>query len=72
MREAWTGDIVAQLHIYGFTQSDLANKMRTNRSYINQVLNGVKKPANAEARCRAAMSELIKERGIEESAKNTA
>lgn len=72
LREPWTGEVVGKLHVYEISQTQLADKMNLNRSFLNQVLCGCKKLVNAEERCNTAISELIKERGLETHAENKA
>lgn len=72
MREAWTGDVVAQMHIYSITQTELARQMSVTRPYINRLLTGSQKVPGAEARCRSAVAEIIRERRLAENAQNPA
>lgn len=72
MREAWTGDVVAQMHIYEITQTELAKEMMVTRSYLNRLLTGAQRVQGAEERCRAAVTKLAEERGKAGNAQNTA
>lgn len=57
-REAWTGEIVGLLHVYGLTQADLAEEMGVTKEYISMLLNGKKTAAGAEDRMKAAIQKL--------------
>lgn len=62
MPAEWTGDVVGKLHIHGISAKDLATKLGYNSKYLSSVLNGHKNPKNAEAKCKAALEDLIKEK----------
>ena len=62
MPEKWTGDIVKRLHLNRLTQSDLAAKLGVSREHVCLVLNGARKPKDAQQRFTEALDELIKER----------
>lgn len=62
MPEKWTGEIVADLHVYGITREELANKLNYHPKYVINVLNGKRTPKNAERVFRAALDELIAEK----------
>ena len=57
-KEAWTGEIVALLHVNGITQADLAEKMGVTKEYVSMLLNGKKTAAGAEERMREAIAQL--------------
>ena len=62
MREAWTGEIVAQMHINKITQGELAKKMRITRTYLNRILTSAQITRDAEERCREAVNQIVAER----------
>jgi len=62
MPDKWTGQIKASLHINGISQRELANHLMMNERYISSILNGKRKPKNAEQRLKNAIGEIIKER----------
>lgn len=58
MPEAWTGEVVGQLHVMCKTQADLAAVLDMTPEYVSMVLNGRKNPSGAEERFRAALKAL--------------
>ena len=62
--ENWIAIIVGKMHVNKITQSELAKKIGIRRDYLNKILNGFDKPANAEERITKALDELIAERGV--------
>ena len=62
MPAEWTGDIVKLLHLHGITREELAQKLQQHPKYVVAVLNGHRTPEGAEAKYRAALDELIKEK----------
>ena len=62
MREAWTGEIVAQMHVNKITQGELAKKMCITRTYLSRILTGAQVTRGAEERCREAVNQIIAER----------
>lgn len=61
--DKWTGEIVGTMHIYGISFTKLANQMGISNRYLSELLNNKRKPKGCEARVRAALMELISERG---------
>lgn len=57
--EKWIADVVGKMHIYGISQTELANQMGVRREHLNKILNGKDKPKNAEVRISTALNELI-------------
>ncbi len=70
MREAWTGEIIAQLHVNEITQGELAEKMGISRNYVNRLLTGAQMTRGAEDWCRKALDQIIAERRADENIKN--
>lgn len=62
MPEKWTAEVIGLLHLHRITRAELAEKLGFSKAYLTMVLKGYRTPAGAEARCRAALDELIKER----------
>lgn len=60
--EKWISGVVGKMHVYKITQTELANKIGIRRDYLNKILGGIEKPANAKERIVAALDELIKEK----------
>lgn len=70
LREAWTGEIVAQMHVNEITQGELAKKMCVTRVYLNRLLTGAQVTKGTEERCREAVNQIVAERRAAENAKN--
>lgn len=62
MPEKWTGEIVGDMHVYGISPTELAEKIGIHPKYLSKVLNGHRNPKDAESYCRKAINELIKEK----------
>lgn len=60
--EQWIAVAVGKMHINKISQSQLAKKMNVGKDYICLILNGKKKPKNAEERILSAIDELIAEK----------
>lgn len=70
MREAWTGEIVAQMHVNEITQGELAKKMCVTRTYLNRLLTGAQVTRGAEERCHEAVNQIVAERRATERGDN--
>ena len=57
--EDWIANAVGKMHINGITQNQVAEKMSVSYQYLSEILNGKKKPQNAEKRVMAAIEEII-------------
>ena len=55
----WTVEVVAQMHRYGITGSDLAEASGFTRSYVSLVLNGKKKSDRARVKILNALLQVI-------------
>lgn len=62
MLDKWIATAVGKMHLNKITQTELANKLGIRRDYLNKILNGVEKPANAQERITKALDELIAEK----------
>ena len=60
--EQWIANAVGKMHVNKVLQTDIAKKMGVTNDYIWMILNGKKKPANAETRIMTAISDIIRER----------
>lgn len=58
MPDAWTGLLVGKMHNKKITYGMLASRLGVTKGYVSMVLNGARKPANAEERFTAALDEL--------------
>lgn len=66
MRDIWTANLVAKLHLYDITYEELGEKLGFRKNYVGMILNGVRKPAGAQEKFEAAVEELIREKIKEE------
>ena len=57
--ENWIAAVVGKMHIHKITQSELAEQLCVRRDYLNKILNGFEKPANAKQRITKALDELV-------------
>lgn len=62
MPEAWTGDLVGRMHNAEVTYEELAAEIGCGKSYLSMVLNGKRKPKDAENRFNAAFARVIEKR----------
>lgn len=69
MPEMWTGRIIAQLHVNGITQRQLAKEMGLTEQYVSMLLTSAVKPASSsEERMNTAISAILaRRRGEEET-----
>lgn len=66
--ESWIAEAVGTMHIKGIKQEEVARVMGVRRDYLNKILNGRNKPANAETRIMTAISDIIRERETKSNA----
>lgn len=59
MPEMWTAKAVGLMHTHHITGEKLAAEMGIRREYLSAILNGKRKPKNAEANVMAAIKRLI-------------
>lgn len=62
MPAQWTGRILGEMHLYGITAQQLAERIGIHPKYFSAVINGRRTPKDAEARFTAALEALIKEK----------
>lgn len=58
MPAEWTGRMVGDIHVAGFTIKRVAREAGLNEKYVSQVLNGDGAAPKAEAKLRAALERL--------------
>lgn len=61
MPENWTAEAIGLMHTHHITGGKLAEHMGIRREYLSQILNGKRKPKEAEAKIMAAINEMIAE-----------
>jgi len=66
MRDIWTANLVAKLHLYDITYEELSEKLGFSKNYVGMILNGVRKPAGAQEKFEAAVDEIIKEKATQQ------
>lgn len=58
MPEAWTGNLIGDMHNKGITYDDLAAEMGVTKNYISMILNGKRKPDGICERMVNAVAEI--------------
>lgn len=59
MKDIWTGDAVAMMHIHDISAVELAKKIGWNPKYLSSVLNCKRCPKEAENIVLSALHEMI-------------
>lgn len=62
MVEEWTGIAVGKMHTYKISNTELAEELNLTPQYVSMVLNGAKKPRDAEERFLAAIDSIIRKK----------
>ena len=62
MIEEWTGHLIGKMHNNGVNASDLAAELGVTKAYISMILNGARKPADAQNKLEAAVDAIIARR----------
>lgn len=65
MKEKWTGRLIGRMHNEEITRQDLANELGVQKSYISMILNGDRKPPDAQKRLEAGVDAIIDRRKSE-------
>ena len=65
MREKWTGRLIGRMHNAEITRQDLANELGVRKSYISMILNGDRKPPDAQKRLETGVDAIIDRRKSE-------
>ena len=58
----WSGEIKSIMHVHHITNGELAQRLGVTKNYVSMVLNGRRKPLNAEEKFTNAVKEIAKER----------
>lgn len=66
--DSWIANAVGEMHINKIGNKELAKNLGVTAEYVSMLLNGKKKPANAEARIMTAISDIIRERETKNNA----
>lgn len=59
----WACKVFADMRMKNITQNELAKKLGMTKQYVSAILRGKRTPPDAEQRVKAALDEIIKERG---------
>lgn len=62
MPELWTSEVVAEMHLHGIKQKELAEALGWTAEYVNMVLNGKRNPAGAYEKMIEAIGKIELER----------
>ena len=62
MLEQWTAEIIGLMHIHRITSKELSAQLGYNLKYASTILNGHRKPKNAEQTFRQALDDLIQQK----------
>ena len=62
MPEQWTAEIIGEMHLKQVTAKELSKQLGYRREYVSMVLNGHRRPKNAEQTFRRALDELIQQK----------
>lgn len=62
MPEKWTGRIVGIMHVNQVTYEELAQELGVTKAYAGMILNGVRKPPDAEKRVTTAINNILARR----------
>ena len=58
VKEAWTGDAVAIMHVHNISATELASKIGWNPKYLSSVLNCKRCPKEAQTIVMTALREM--------------
>ena len=64
VKEAWTGDAVAIMHVHNISATELAGKVGWNPKYLSSVLNCKRCPKEAENVIMTALHEMVDEKSL--------
>lgn len=59
MLEEWTGRVVGAMHVHMIPYKVLADELGWNVKYLSAVLNGHRKPKDAQEKIEAALNKVI-------------
>lgn len=59
MPDAWTGEIIRQMHINRITATQLAAEVGWHPKYLSAVLNGRRNPSGADRKLTDALERII-------------
>lgn len=59
MPDAWTGNLIGEMHNNGITYEELAAEMGITKSYVSMILNSKRRPKEAQERMANALSAIL-------------
>lgn len=62
MPEVWTGELIGKMHNARVTRVELAKEMHCTKAYVTMLLNGQKRPKDAQERCESAFEAIMAKR----------
>lgn len=63
MKDKWTGDAAAIMHVHEISALALAEELGWNPKYLSTVLNCKRRPKNAESLVMDALQRIVSNRG---------
>lgn len=61
MKDFWTGEAAAIMHVHDISAITLANRLNWNPKYLSSVLNCKRRPKNAEKIVMTALRQMVDE-----------
>ena len=61
MPEEWTGEVIGVMHNNRISYQQMADKLGWHVKYLSAVMNGKRNPADAEAKVRTALKEILEQ-----------
>ena len=62
MPEAWTGEIVKQMHLHRVSAKELAEAAGVTNAYVSMILHGARSPKGAREMLETALDEIIRKK----------
>ena len=63
MKDIWTGEAAAIMHVHEISAIDLAKRLDWNPKYLSSVLNCKRRPKDAESVVMGALRDMIDNEG---------
>lgn len=70
MPEKWTGNLVGRMHNERITYEELGAELGVTKAYVSMILNGRKKPKDAQSRLENALNAILAKRKSGETSYN--
>ena len=59
MVEKWTGKLIGKMHNNRVSLTDVAQELGVTKAYVSMILNGTRKPPEAQRRLETAVDAII-------------